>query len=114
MGIFSDSDKKKGNPGFWDGQELGMIDISREFHTSLGIENRLFNRFSQEEVKEMIESAGIFRILKVRGYQDYEISLDGISDMDNRIYIKDLSGGILVHMRLKFSDFQFKKTGSFL
>ncbi|EMO27896.1 hypothetical protein LEP1GSC170_0856 [Leptospira interrogans serovar Bataviae str. HAI135] len=93
---------------------MGMIDISREFHTSLGIENRLFNRFSQEEVKEMFESAGIFRILKVRGYQDYEISLDGISDMDNRIYIKDPSGGILVHMRLKFSDFQFKKTGSFL
>ncbi|RHX80693.1 hypothetical protein DLM76_10425 [Leptospira yasudae] len=109
MGIFSDSDKKKGNPGFLESQELGMIDISKEFHTSLGIENSLFNRFTGEEVREMLESAGIFRTLQARGYNDYEISLDGISDMDNRIYIKDPSGGILVHMRLKFSDFQFKK-----
>ncbi|EMJ94181.1 hypothetical protein [Leptospira alstonii] len=109
MSIFSDSDKKKGNPGFLDGQELGMIDIAGELHTSLGIENRLFNRFSREEMKDMFESAGIFRILHARGYHDYGIFLDGISDMDNRIYIKDPSGGILVHMRLKFSDFQFKK-----
>ncbi|TGK31714.1 hypothetical protein EHQ12_14565 [Leptospira gomenensis] len=109
MNIFSDSDKKKGNPGFLDGQDLGMIDISREFQTSLGIENSLFNRFSIEEVNAMMEEAGMFRILKARGYVEFEVSLDGISDMDNRIYIKDPSGGVLVHMRLKFSDFQFKK-----
>ncbi|WP_061223731.1 hypothetical protein [Leptospira weilii] len=109
MSIFSDSDKKKGNPGFWDDQDLGMIDISREFQTSLGIENRLFNRFSQNEVQEMLENSGIFRVLQARGYKDYGIFLDGISDMDNRIYIKNPSDEILVHMRLKFSDFQFKK-----
>lgn len=107
MSMFSD--KKKGNPEFWDGQDLGMIDISREFQTSLGIENKLFNRFSQEEVQEMFENSGIFRVLQARGYKDYGIFLDGISDMDNRIYIKNSSGEILVHMRLKFSDFQFKK-----
>lgn len=109
MGIFSDSDKNKGNPGFLDGQELGMIDISREFQTSLGIENSLFNRFTIDEVRVMMEEAGMFRILQARGYSDFQITLDGISEMDNRIYIKDPSGGILVHMRLKFSDFQFKK-----
>ncbi|XDD49299.1 hypothetical protein AB3N59_12885 [Leptospira sp. WS92.C1] len=109
MSIFSDSDKKKNNPGFLDNQELGMIDISREFHTSLGIENSLFNRFSIGEVQDMMERSGMFRILQARGYLGFELTLDGISDMDNRIYIKDPSGGILVHMRLKFSDFQFKK-----
>lgn len=77
MSIFSDSDKKKGNPGFWDGQDLGMIDISREFQTSLGIENRLFNRFSQNEVQEMLENSGIFRVLQARGYKDYGIFWTG-------------------------------------
>lgn len=108
MSIFSDSDKSAGQ-SYIDPEALGLIDVNREFKTHLGIEDTLFNRFSVKEVEDLLKEAGMFEILSFRGFPETKLEIHGISDVDNRIFIKTKEDEILVHMRLKFSDFLFKK-----
>ncbi|PJZ68661.1 hypothetical protein CH373_08275 [Leptospira perolatii] len=111
MGIFSESDKVKSGEGYIDPDALDLIDINREFKTNLGIEDTLFNRFSKEEVRTLLDESGMFDILSFRGFKRTVLEIQGISEVDNRIFIKTPPGEVLVHMRLKFSQFEFKKIG---
>ncbi|EPG76255.1 hypothetical protein LEP1GSC058_1259 [Leptospira fainei serovar Hurstbridge str. BUT 6] len=111
MSIFSNSDKSGAGENYIDPDALGLIDINREFKTHLGIEDTLFNRFSKEEVAELLTDSGMFEMLAFRGFDKTNLEIQGISEVDNRIYIKTPNNAVLVHMRLKFSDFLFKKVG---
>ncbi len=109
MSIFSGSDKSTSGQSYIDPEALGLIDVNREFKTHLGIEDTLFNRFSAKEVQELLEEVGMFEMLAFRGFHHTKLEIQGISEVDNRIFIKTRENEILVHMRLKFSDFLFKK-----
>jgi hypothetical protein len=61
------------------------------------------------EVKDILEAVGIFKKLEERGYWDYRLEVVHISDLDNRIFIKNKDKEILIHIRLKMNDYLIKK-----
>ncbi|MCE9500520.1 MAG: hypothetical protein K8R21_08490 [Leptospira sp.] len=87
------------------------VDMSKDLHSSLGFEKLTFGRFSEDEIMEMLIASGIFKVLESRGYKNYRLEVSPLSELDNRIFIKTKEDEILVHMRLKTSDFTYKKSG---
>ncbi|MDZ4727714.1 MAG: hypothetical protein SH817_16265 [Leptospira sp.] len=108
MGVFSSTDKKKGDIDWLNLDELALVDVSRELNTSLNMEPRLFNRFRKDEVEELLNEAGLLKAVQSRGFPNSELSIEVLNDYDNRVYIKTKKGKILIHMRLKVSQFQLK------
>ncbi|TGL59370.1 hypothetical protein EHQ58_09000 [Leptospira ognonensis] len=108
MGIFSSTDKKKGNSEWLNLDELTLVDVSRELNTSLNMEPRLFNRFRKDEVEDLFNEAGVFKAIQTRGFPNSELSIEVLNDYDNRVYVKTKKGKILIHMRLKVSQFHLK------
>jgi hypothetical protein len=108
MSVFSSTDKKKGEANWLNLDELTLVDVSKELNTSLNMEPRLFNRFRKEEVEDLLNEAGLLRAVHERGFPNSELSIEVLNDYDNRIYIKTKKGKILIHMRLKVSEFQLK------
>jgi hypothetical protein len=90
--------------------DVMSMDINKEFtQSSLYVETLIFNRFSMDDIRSILESSGVFRKLNERGYIDHRLEIVHISDLDNRIYIKNKDKEILVHIRLKLNDFFIKK-----
>lgn len=112
MGIFSGSDKKSKSSDWLDLSELDMVDLSRDLHTALSPDEMVFGKFSKEEITLLMEESKLLPMLKFRGYPDYKIDINVLSELDNRIFIKTPDDQILVHMRLKFSDFSLKKSNT--
>ncbi|BDA79863.1 hypothetical protein LPTSP3_g27930 [Leptospira kobayashii] len=108
MGVFSSTDKNKDNPNWLNLDELSLVDVSRELNTSLNMEPRLFNRFRKEEVQELLLESGLLKAVQSRGFPNCVLSLEILNDYDNRVYIKTGKDKILVHMRLKVSQFHMK------
>jgi len=108
MSLFSSTDKKKEDANWLDIDELSLLDVSKELNTSLNMEPRLFNRFSPAEVNAFLDESKLLDVIKKRGYPDAKLHLDVLSDFDNRIYIRTKDKKILVHLRLKVSEFQLK------
>jgi hypothetical protein len=108
MGIFEDSDKRSGAGDWLDLSSLEMLDLSKELNTSLTPENMMFGKFSREEIIQFMEESGLLPVLKTRGYLDFDVEIQVLSDLDNRIFVKTKDGQILVHIRLKFSEFALK------
>ncbi|GBF50591.1 hypothetical protein LPTSP4_21170 [Leptospira ryugenii] len=108
MGIFSSTDKKKGNTEWLNLDELSLVDVSKELNTSLNMEPRLFNRFRKEEVEEMLNEASLLKAIEKRGYPHSKLSIEVLNDYDNRIYVKTFDDQILIHMRLKVSEFHLR------
>lgn len=108
MNIFGDSDKRNNPKSFENLSNLDLLDFTNEFSTSLNIEKLIFGKFSNEDIEKMLEEAKILKKIKERGYSNFTVATDPISDLDNRIYVKAESGEILIHIRLKVSDFYVK------
>ncbi|MCU0825314.1 MAG: hypothetical protein MUF77_11810 [Leptospira sp.] len=108
MGVFSSTDKKKNQSDWLNLDELSLVDVSRELNTSLNMEPKLFNRFRKEEIDDLLKESGLLHAVEVRGFPKSFIELEVLNDYDNRIYIKTADKRILVHMRLKVSQFQMK------
>ncbi|MDF3820608.1 hypothetical protein P3G55_11890 [Leptospira sp. 96542] len=108
MGVFSSTDKKKDQNDWLNLDELSLVDVSRELNTSLNMEPKLFNRFRREEVETLLRSSGLLYAVEVRGFPNSIIEIEILNDYDNRVYIKTSNDKILVHMRLKVSQFQLK------
>ncbi|WP_411824862.1 hypothetical protein [Leptospira sp. 'Mane'] len=108
MGVFSSTDKNKGNTDWLNLDELSLVDVSRELNTSLNMEPRLFNRFRKDEVQEILLESGLLKAVQSRGFPNSVLSLEVLNDYDNRVYIKTDRDKILVHMRLKVSQFHMK------
>ncbi|MCB1172348.1 MAG: hypothetical protein KDK39_02225 [Leptospiraceae bacterium] len=64
----------------------------------------IFNKFSTDKIRELMAWSGIFSAIEAKGYTDYELDLEYLSEMDQRIYIR-AAGVVLIHIRLKLSDF---------
>ncbi len=108
MNIFEGSDKKNVKPDSDKLSNLDMLDFSNELSTSLNIEKLIFGRFSDEEIYAMLEESKIFEKVRERGYRNFKLVTDPISDLDNRIYVKTNTDEILIHIRLKIADFFLK------
>lgn len=110
MSFFSDSDKNLYKQfEIFNPTDLDLIDLNQEFNSSLGLEKSIIGRFSKEDITRMMEEAGMFRKLMARGYPKVFLEIMPLSELDNRIYIKDKKGEILVHIRLKLNDFYLKQ-----
>lgn len=108
MGIFSSSDKKKGESDWLNLDDLTLVDVSKELNTSLNLEPRLFNRFRKDEVELLLNEAGLLEAVRTRGFPTSVLSIEVLNDFDNRIYIKTREGKVLVHLRLKVAQFHIK------
>lgn len=113
MKFFKNSDKLTVSSGPFDLGDLELIDISKELNTSLGLEKKIFGKFSYDEIYEMLVYSNIFFVLKERGYNQPKLEIEIASEMDNRIFLKTGNGEILVHIRLKVSDFSLKRVNEF-
>jgi hypothetical protein len=113
MEYFKNSDKNSDKKEFDfspDFYELSVEDSNLELKGSrLDSANLLFARFSQEEIREMMQDARLFIALEQRGYSNYTLELHVLSELDNRIFIKTSAGEILIHLRLKMNDFYLSK-----
>ncbi len=68
---------------------------------------RIFGKYTEAEITELMEWSEIFAALKDKGYKNYRLELQYLSDMDQRIFVKE-DDDILIHIRLKLSDFRFR------
>lgn len=109
MNIFESTDKRNLKQDSDKLSNLDMLDFTTELSTSLNLEKLIFGRFSNEEINTMLEESKIYDKIKIRGYSNFKLETDPISDLDNRIYIKTESNEILVHIRLKIADFFIKQ-----
>ena len=123
MGLWSDSDKwqaREKRPPEKEHDKDKRIDLSQldpvEINEDLGggplIRNadglvRIFGKYTETEVTELMDWSGIFEGIRDKGYETFHTELQYLSDMDQRIYIKD-DEEILVHIRLKLSHFRFR------
>lgn len=113
MDYFNNSDKKSDKKEFEfspDFYELSLDETNLELKGSrLDSQNLLFARFSLEEIREMLTEARIFDALEERGYKNYSLELQVLSELDNRIFVKTKEREILIHLRLKMNDFFLSK-----
>ncbi len=109
-----DSDKKRtfgGEEFQLDLGELTPEDLAEDLHGGhlYGEEDSslLFGRFHRERIEELMERAGIFERLHGKGYRNFVMELQRLSEKDQRILI--LQGEHkLIHMRLKLALFNFR------
>jgi hypothetical protein len=114
VGIFTNSDKRSDSNEWLDLSDLAMVDLSKELNTSLTPDDMVFGKFSKVEILSLMEESGLISMLHSRGYSTFNIEINVLSLLDNRIFVKTLNGEILVHIRLKYSDFRFnEKTEAF-
>lgn len=77
-------------------------------------EGLIFNRFSKEEIWEMLSETQVISKLYERGYSDFHLEIQCLSHLDNRIFVKTPKNEILIHLRLKLDDFEIKRVGQVL
>ena len=68
---------------------------------------RIFGKYTEQEITELMAWSGIFEGIRDKGYDRFHTELQYLSDMDQRIFIKE-GDAILVHIRLKLSHFRFR------
>jgi hypothetical protein len=105
-----DNNKKKDKFSYIpDNLELNLGDISTEFSSVRDGNHLFFGRYQNEEIRDILVESGLWKTLELRGYRNTTLEVNVLSFLDNRIYIKNNKGEILVHMRLKMDDFYFKR-----
>lgn len=109
MGLFSKSDKQKPGDTFHL-EGLANSDIVDDLHGGPLVresENRIFGRYTRDQIEELMAWSGIFAAIEDKGYARHRVELQYLSDQDQRIFVKQGSE-ILVHIRLKLSQFRFR------
>lgn len=123
MGLFGRledifSDKKNKNQQQDSDKSIDLMDISNDellddlhakplLQGKIGDKTYIFGKFSEQEIKELMEWSEVFQKIKFKGYEHFKLELQYLSDMDQRIFIK-WEKEILVHIRLKLSHFRFR------
>lgn len=105
MGVFDSSDKKNRSSDWLDLTDLAMVDLSKELNTALSPQDMVFGKFAKSEIIGIMRESNLLPMIEARGYHDTKIEINVLSDLDNRIFVKTQADEVLVHMRLKFSDF---------
>ncbi|MBL8019485.1 MAG: hypothetical protein JNM27_07465 [Leptospirales bacterium] len=111
MGIFNWSDKFRNQDKRIELSGLDEAELNEELHggplvTDKSV-SRIFAKYSESEIHELLQWSGIFTALKEKGYKRTEIELQYLSDQDQRIFVKE-KNEILIHIRLKLSSFRFR------
>ncbi|GIX41388.1 MAG: hypothetical protein KatS3mg129_1121 [Leptospiraceae bacterium] len=105
----SDSDKKIDLP------DITNADILEELHAKPLIEGKIgdktyiFGKYSEQEIYELMDWSGVFEKIRRKGYEDFNLELQYLSEMDQRIFVK-WQEEVLIHIRLKLSHFRFRFT----
>lgn len=90
---------------------LDDMDLTDDLHTGPLITGgpvpRIFAKYAEAEIHELMEWSGIFKALKEKGYIETHLELQYLSDQDQRIFVKEKTE-ILIHIRLKLSSFRFR------
>ena len=92
---------------------LDNVDLSEDFNQPL-VRGRtadgrvlMFGKFSEKNIRELMDWAGVFRAVEEKGYKKYHLDLQYLSEQDQRIFL--YSGDeVLIHIRLKLSFFRFR------
>jgi len=92
---------------------LDNIDLSEDFNQPL-VRGRssdgrvlMFGKFSENQIHELMDWAGIYSAVKDKGYEKCHLDLQYLSEQDQRIFL--YSGDeVLIHIRLKLSFFRFR------
>ncbi len=106
------SDKQDANDKRIDLSQLDPIELNEDLGggplvRSPDGEVRIFGKYAETEITELMDWSGIFEGIKDKGYDNMRIELQYLSDMDQRIFIKERDE-VLVHIRLKLSHFRFR------
>ena len=120
MKFWSDSDKWPKKPAKNDQDspkkieltDLDPVDINEELTGGPLVKPadgkvRIFGKYSDKEIRELLEWSGVLKVIEDKGYSDYYLDLQYLSDLDQRIYVKSKEE-ILIHLRLKLSHFRFR------
>ncbi|MBE7437247.1 MAG: hypothetical protein HS115_02240 [Spirochaetales bacterium] len=67
----------------------------------------IFGKFSHKEIHELMQWSGIFKAIESKGYGNFHLELQYLSEYDQRIFVKT-GEDILIHIRLKLSNFRFR------
>lgn len=67
----------------------------------------IFGRYSHDKIYELMAWSGIFEEIETKGYKNYKLELQYLSDLDQRIFVKE-NDQILIHIRLKISHFRMR------
>ncbi len=95
--------------------DFDMVDINEDlmarsdiFDDVAGSErDKLFGKLSEDETWALLEEAGLISALMQRKYKKIKLELKYLSNLDQRIFLTS-KGRLLVHIRLKMSEFRFK------
>lgn len=68
---------------------------------------RIFGKYTESEIHELMEWSGIFREIRRKGYEDWALELQFLSELDQRILIH-AGTETLFQLRLKLSQFRFR------
>lgn len=102
------SDKKLDLPGL---DDEGLLEDLHGGHLVLpesptgGM--RFFGKYTDGEVRELMDWSGIFQEIMRKGYEDLAVELQFLSDLDQRILIR-AGSETLFHLRLKLAPFRFR------
>jgi hypothetical protein len=121
MSLWFDTDKWKhikgedesdDDPKGIDFTDLDPVDVNEDITGGPLIiekdgETLIFGRFSEKNISQMMRESGIVDALTQKGYKDLKTDLQYLSEMDQRIFIREHSE-VLIHIRLKLSHFRFR------
>ncbi|MCB1317453.1 MAG: hypothetical protein KDK27_15930 [Leptospiraceae bacterium] len=68
---------------------------------------RIFGKFRKNEIEELMDWSGIFEELRRKGFDDFQVDLQYLSELDQRIFVKE-NDHVLIHIRLKLANFRFR------
>ena len=69
--------------------------------------DRIFGQFSEEDIRDLLESSEVFPGLREKGYDRFELELQILNELDQRIFVRQ-AGEVLIHLRLKLGYFRFR------
>lgn len=67
----------------------------------------IFGKYSEDQVRDLMEQSGILPEIRRKGYETCQIELQYLSELDQRIFVR-YGSEVLLHLRLKLAHFRFR------
>ncbi len=67
----------------------------------------IFGKYTENEIRELLDWSGVFEGLRAKGYDEFDVHLQYLSELDQRIFVRT-NGENLIHLRLKVANFRFR------
>jgi hypothetical protein len=101
------TDKNIELPEITNDELLDDLHVKPLIEGKVGNKTYIFGKFSEQEIYELMNWSGVFEKIKLKGYDEFNLELQYLSEMDQRIFVKS-KGEVLIHIRLKLSYFRFR------